>query len=219
MVENPATSSPGLAFLLATIDRFGEQGWRDYWTAAPRQRRGGRRTAGRRPTTASFTAGEGNGERPLVVSYASSPAAAVYFSDPRPKQAPIGTVLDTCFDQVEFAGVLKGTSHQEGGDRSSSTSCSPRSSRRDIPLQMFVFPARDDARCRRCSERFAEVPARPGHDDADDDRRCTATSGSTSGPTPSCGEQRRSTRESARPRRDPRGAAGVPRRLLRLPGR
>ena len=53
-----------------------------------------------------FTAVKWDGDKPLVVSYASSPPVAVYFSDPRPKESPIGTVLDTCFDQVELAGVL-----------------------------------------------------------------------------------------------------------------
>ena len=36
VVEDPGVSSPGLAFLLATIARFGETGdhtWRDYWAA------------------------------------------------------------------------------------------------------------------------------------------------------------------------------------------
>ncbi len=31
VVESPATSSPGLAFLFATIATFGEDGWQDYW--------------------------------------------------------------------------------------------------------------------------------------------------------------------------------------------
>ena len=31
VVENPATSSPGLAFLMATIAHFGEDGYLDYW--------------------------------------------------------------------------------------------------------------------------------------------------------------------------------------------
>jgi thiamine transport system substrate-binding protein len=32
VVENPATSSPGLAFLLATVEAFGEDGWEAWWT-------------------------------------------------------------------------------------------------------------------------------------------------------------------------------------------
>ncbi len=108
----------------------------------------------------SFTAGEGNGERPLVVSYASSPAAAVYFSDPRPKQAPIGTVLDTCFDQVEFGGVLKGSSHRKAATALVDFMLSEEF-QRDIPLQMFVFPARSDVALPPVFRHFAQVPAHP----------------------------------------------------------
>lgn len=159
VVENPATSSPGLAFMLATIDRFGEQGWRDYWT---RLRENGVEVVNgwEEAYNGSFTAGEGNGERPLVVSYASSPAAAVYFSDPRPKEAPIGTVLHTCFDQVEFAGVLKGTSHEKEATALVDFMLS-KEFQRDIPLQMFVFPARSDVELPPVFRRFAQVPDAP----------------------------------------------------------
>jgi len=159
VAENPATSSPGLAFVLATIDRFGERGWRDYWT---RLRDNGVEVVNgwEEAYNGSFTAGEGNGERPLVVSYASSPAAAVYFSDPQPKQAPIGTVLDTCFDQVEFAGVLKGTSHEKEATALVDFMLS-KDFQRDIPLQMFVFPARGDVDLPPVFRRFAEVPDAP----------------------------------------------------------
>jgi thiamine transport system substrate-binding protein len=159
VVENPATSSPGLAFMLATIDRFGEQGWRDYWT---RLRDNGVEVVNgwEDAYNGSFSAGEGNGERPLVVSYASSPAAAVYFSDPRPKEAPIGTVLDTCFDQVEFAGVLKGTAHEKEATALVDFMLS-KEFQRDIPLQMFVFPARRDVDLPPVFRRFAQVPDAP----------------------------------------------------------
>lgn len=159
VVENPATSSPGLAFMLATIDRFGERGWRDYWT---RLRDNGVEVVNgwEQAYNGSFTAGEGNGERPLVVSYASSPAAAVYFSDPHPKQAPIGTVLDTCFDQVEFAGVLKGTAHEKEATALVDFMLS-KEFQRDIPLQMFVFPARGDVDLPPVFRRFAQVPDAP----------------------------------------------------------
>jgi thiamine transport system substrate-binding protein len=159
VVENPATSSPGLAFVLATIDRFGEKGWRDYWA---RLRENGVETVNgwEEAYNGSFSAGEGGGDRPLVVSYASSPAAAVYYSDPRPHAAPIGTVLDTCFDQVEFAGVIKGTQHEKAATAFVDFMLS-REFQRDIPLQMFVFPARSDVVLPKVFQRFAEVPDHP----------------------------------------------------------
>jgi thiamine transport system substrate-binding protein len=164
VVENPATSSPGLAFLLATVDRFGRaEGWRDYWA---RLRDNGVAVVNgwEEAYNGSFTAGEGNGDRPLVVSYASSPAAAVYFSDPQPKTSPIGTVLDTCFEQVELAGVLRGTEHEPEAIALLEFMIS-KEFQTDIPLQMFVFPARDDVDLPAVFERFAQVPDEPARMD------------------------------------------------------
>ncbi|HEY8217138.1 MAG TPA: thiamine ABC transporter substrate-binding protein [Acidimicrobiia bacterium] len=159
VVENPATSSPGLAFLLATIDRFGEDGWRDYWA---RLRDNGVEVVNgwEEAYNGSFSAGEGNGDRPLVVSYASSPPAAVYFADPQPKTSPIGTVLDTCFDQIEFAGVLKGTEHVKEATALVEFMLS-KEFQADVPLQMFVFPARADVGLPAVFTKFADVPAHP----------------------------------------------------------
>ncbi len=159
VVENPATSSPGLAFLLATIARSGEGGWQQYWRdlrANDVQVVSGWEQA----YNGEFSAGEGNGDRPLVVSYASSPPAAVYFADPRPATSPIGTVLDTCFDQTEFAGVLRGAQHPRAARRLVDFLLSRRF-QEDVPLQMFVFPVRDDAKLPPVFEKFAEVPSDP----------------------------------------------------------
>ncbi len=159
VVENPATSSPGLAFLLATIDRYGENGWRDYWS---RLRDGGVEVVNgwEEAFNGSFSAGAGNGDKPLVVSYASSPPVDVYFSDPRPDESRIGTALGTCFDQIEFAGVLRGTTHPRAARRLVDFMLSRRF-QEDIPLRMFVFPARSDAKLPPVFERFADVPTDP----------------------------------------------------------
>lgn len=158
VVENPATSSPGLAFLLATIAHFGD-GWRDAWA---RMRDNGVEVVNgwEEAFNGSFTAGEGNGDKPLVVSYASSPPVAVHFSDPQPDESPIGTALGTCFDQIEFAGVLRGTEHPREARRLVNFMLSKRF-QEDVPLQMFVFPVRSDAKLPPVFERFAEVPPAP----------------------------------------------------------
>jgi thiamine transport system substrate-binding protein len=158
VVENPATSSPGLAFLLATIDRYGDA-WPDYWA---KLRDGGIEVVNgwEEAFNGSFSAGEGAGDKPLVVSYASSPPVAVYFSDPQPDESPIGTALDTCFDQVEFAGVLRGTEHRREARQLVNFMLS-RKFQEDVPLQMFVFPARPDAKLPPVFEKFAEVPTDP----------------------------------------------------------
>ena len=110
VVENPASSSPGLAFLLATIAEYGEDGWTDYWTRPARQRRRRSSTSWEDAYYGAFS-GAGDGDRPLVVSYGSSPPAEVVFADP-PIDAPTTGVVDTtCFRQVEYAGVLRGTEH------------------------------------------------------------------------------------------------------------
>jgi thiamine transport system substrate-binding protein len=159
VVENPATSSPGLAFLLTTVDHYGEDGWRAYWE---RLRANDVKVVNgwEQAYNGEFSAGEGGGDRPLVVSYASSPAAAVYFSDPRPKVAPIGTMLDTCFDQTEFVGILRGTEHPRAARRLVDFMLSRRF-QEDVPLQMFVFPVRDDARLPAVFTRFADAPTDP----------------------------------------------------------
>ncbi len=141
VVENPATSSPGLAFLLATVATFGEDGWEDYWTDL---------VANDVAVSAGwedayygvFSGSAGSeGDRPLVVSYASSPPAEVIFSEEQLDAAPTGVVADSCFQQVEFAGVLAGTDN-EAGARALVDFMVGETFQADIPLEMFVFPAR-----------------------------------------------------------------------------
>jgi thiamine transport system substrate-binding protein len=159
VVENPATSSPGLAFQLATIAKFGDNGWRDYWSklrANDVKVDDGWETA----YEGDFTQGGNQGTYPLVVSYASSPPAAVYYSKPQPKTSPVGTMLDSCFQQVEFAGVIKGTQHQAAARKLVDFMLSERF-QADVPLQMFVFPVRDGTPLPAVFTKFAEVAKTP----------------------------------------------------------
>jgi thiamine transport system substrate-binding protein len=159
VVENPATSSPGLAFELATIARFGTDGWRDYWTklrANDVKVDDGWESA----YDGDFTQGANHGTYPLVVSYASSPPAAVYYSKPQPTTSPVGTMLDSCFRQVEFAGVLKGTAHAAAARKLVDFMVSAPF-QADVPLQMFVFPVREGTPLPAVFAKFAEVAPRP----------------------------------------------------------
>ncbi|MFO7591020.1 MAG: thiamine ABC transporter substrate-binding protein [Acidimicrobiia bacterium] len=163
VVENPATSSPGLAFLLSTIARNGD-GWPEYWQRL-RDNDVEVVNGWEAAYNGSFSAGGGGGDRPLVVSYASSPAAAVFYSEPDPsgavpEQAPVGTILDGCFRQVEYVGVLRDTEHPGAARRFVDFMLSRRV-QEDIPLQMFVFPARADARLPDVFRDFAEIPPAP----------------------------------------------------------
>ena len=166
VVEDPGVSSPGLAFVLATIARFGETGtytWRDYWAAL---RANGVQVAATWDDAYynDFSGGSGAGDRPLVVSYASSPVAEVYYADPKPSvpptQAPTSALLDGCYRQVEFAGVLAGTP-QPALSRALVDFLLSQPVQEDIPLNMFVFPANTMAALPDVFRTFAELPPHP----------------------------------------------------------
>jgi len=141
VTENPETSSPGFAFLLATIATYGEDGWEDYWTALVEN-------------DVAITAGwneayygdfiAGGGDRAIVNSYASSPPAEFLFADPPVDTPPTGSFSDACFRQIEFAGILSGTDQPEASALLIDFMLSP-TYQEDIPLNMFVYPANGDA--------------------------------------------------------------------------
>jgi thiamine transport system substrate-binding protein len=159
VVENPATSSPGLAFLLATVAKFGANGWKSYWT---KLRDNGVKVVDgwEQAYDTEFSAGSGHGDFPLVVSYASSPPAEVYYADPKPTTAPTAALLDTCFRQVELAGVLKGAEHPKAAQELIDFMLAEKF-QADIPLQMFVFPAREGTPLPSVFTKYAKVPAHP----------------------------------------------------------
>jgi thiamine transport system substrate-binding protein len=155
VVENPATSSPGLAFLLATIDEFGIDGWQDYWTALADN--GVAVTDGWTEAYYEQFSWAGGGPRPMVVSYGSSPPAEVIFADPPRDDAPTGVIESTCFRQVEFAGILRGTEAPAAarmlldhlvGERVQS----------ELALNLFVYPANTAIELPQEFVDFAVVP-------------------------------------------------------------
>ena len=140
VVENPATSSPGLAFLLTTIGRFGETGYLDFWKKL-RANDVLVVDGWKQAYWGNFTAAS-KGTRPIVVSYAGSPAAEVHFSKTPLTESPTMAVTadDTCFRQIEFVGILAGTRQMESA-RKLVDFMLDKPFQEDIPLQMFVFPA------------------------------------------------------------------------------
>jgi thiamine transport system substrate-binding protein len=159
VVEDPAQSSPGLGFLLATIEKYGSDGWQQYWE---RLRENGVLVddGWEQAYNGDFTAGGGGGTRPIVVSYASSPPADVVYADP-PKQAPgIAAVLSSCFRQVEFVGVLRGAKHPVQAERLVDFMVSNRF-QRDVPLSMFVYPVRQGTALPEVFTKYGRPAAHP----------------------------------------------------------
>ncbi|HKK32075.1 MAG TPA: thiamine ABC transporter substrate-binding protein [Desulfomicrobiaceae bacterium] len=160
VVENPATSSPGLAFLLATIGSMGEQEAMQYW--ARLNENDLMVVNGWQEAYWGHFSAASKGNRPIVVSYATSPAAEVYFAETPPVQAPTIAVTapGTAFRQVEFVGVLKGTDHPVLA-RALVDFLLSNPFQEDIPLQMFVFPASTDAVLPRVFADHAAVVREP----------------------------------------------------------
>ena len=92
---------------MATVAEFGEDGWADYWSAL--RDNGVEVVDGWEQAYYERFSGASDGDRPLVVSYGTSPPAEVVFADPPIDEPTTGVVESTCFRQVEFAGVLRGT--------------------------------------------------------------------------------------------------------------
>jgi thiamine transport system substrate-binding protein len=158
VVENPATSSPGLAFLMATVGHFGEDGYLDFWAEL---RANDVLVTGGWEDAYYGQASWWDGDRPIVVSYATSPAAEVYFSEGAYAEPPTGNVLGdgACFRQIEFVGILKGTTNRDLAEKWIDFMLSP-SFQADVPLHMWVFPANPQAELPEVFQ-FAEVPPKP----------------------------------------------------------
>jgi thiamine transport system substrate-binding protein len=157
VMENPATSSTGLAFLLATIAHYGDS-FTDYWQAL--KDNGvvvvdGWETA----YYTNFSASSGKGPQPMVVSYGSSPAAEVIFAEKPLDDAPTASILgpDTCFRQIEFVGILKGTQHRALAEKFVEFMLGEQF-QEDVPLQMFVYPVNPTAALPDEFTKYAQAP-------------------------------------------------------------
>lgn len=157
VVENPATSSPGLAFLLATVKRYGESGYLDYWRRL--KANGVLVTDGwTQAYNEQFSAGGAGGKRSLVVSYATSPPADVLYATPAKSETDVGVMTDGCFQQVEFAGVLLGTKKQAAARKFVDFLLSD-AFQSDIALNMFVYPAVGTTKLPDAFTKYAVKPA------------------------------------------------------------
>lgn len=163
VAENPATSSPGLAFLLATIAEFGTEGdytYLDFWVDL--RENDVLITNGWEDAYYGYFSVPSGGDRPMVVSYASSPPAEFIFADPPVTESPTASVVapGTCFRQVEFVGILQGTENRELAEALVDFMLS-EAFQEDIPLNMFVFPVNENADLPQEFIDWAQIPSQP----------------------------------------------------------
>lgn len=147
VTENASASSPGLGFLLGTAAKYGDDGWQGYWKklkANGVKVVDGWEQAYNEEFSGSAGGKKAKGDRPLVVSYASSPPVEVVYADPKPGAAPTGVAQGTCFRQVEYAGLLSNAENTKGGKAFLDFLISERF-QEDMPLNMFVYPVREGA--------------------------------------------------------------------------
>ncbi|WP_395657010.1 thiamine ABC transporter substrate binding subunit [Nocardioides sp.] len=148
-----ATSSPGMAFLLATIAAYGD-GWQDWW--ARLMDNGAKLVDGwSQAYEVDFTQGGGSGVRPIVLSYDSSPAFTVSGG-----RSSTSALLDTCFRQVEYAGVLAGAQNPDGARALVDFLLTPEV-QAALPESMYVFPVDSSVELPQEWARFAEQPTDP----------------------------------------------------------
>ncbi|MBP7929978.1 MAG: thiamine ABC transporter substrate-binding protein [Acidimicrobiia bacterium] len=155
VVEDPRQSSPGLAFLLATVSEFGEDGWEGFWEDL----KANDVLVSGSWETAYFDefSGAGDGARPLVVSYSTSPAAeAIYAEEPLDEVHTV-SIPGTCARQIEYAGVLKGTRVAPEAGKVLDFFLSKEFQER-VAADMFMYPARQDAAIPSEFEKFAPPP-------------------------------------------------------------
>ena len=160
VVEDPATSSPGLAFLLATRAHFGD-GYLDYWKSLKANGTvvvDGWETA----YYTNFSASSGKGPQPMVVSYASSPAAEVFFASEPLTDSPTASIVASgmCFRQIEFVGILKNMPNQALAQKFVDFMLS-QEFQEDMPLNMFVYPVNKSAKLPEVFTNFAQVAENP----------------------------------------------------------
>jgi thiamine transport system substrate-binding protein len=148
------TSSPGLAFLLATIAEYGA-GWTDYWTKL--MANGTELTQDWTDAyQVDFTQGGQHGDRPIVLSYDSDPA----FTTDGHGGTTTSALLDTCFREVEYAGVLAGARDPKGAEAFVRFLLS-RPVQEALPDSMYVFPVDSRAKVPADWARFAQQPTHP----------------------------------------------------------
>lgn len=160
VTENPATSSPGMAFLLMTVARFGEEKYLDFWRNL--KANGLLVVDGWKEAYMGNFSTAYKGNRPIVVSYAGSPAAEVFYAEQKIYEAPSAAITDAgmAFRQVEFVGILKRARNKDLARKWVDYMLDTHF-QKDIPLRMFVFPVNPSAPLPDMFTRYAIIARNP----------------------------------------------------------
>ncbi len=161
VVENPAISSPGLAFLLATVAEYGSEGYLDYWQ---KLQNNGLVVVNDWSTAyyTNFSGSSGDGAQPMVVSYASSPAVEVVYATSPVTNAPTASLVGDgmCFRQIEFVGILKATKNEVLAQKFVDFMLG-KDFQEDMPLKMFVYPVNPAAKLPEVFVQYNQVSETP----------------------------------------------------------
>ncbi|MEO0313440.1 MAG: hypothetical protein RL140_670 [Actinomycetota bacterium] len=149
VVENPATSSTGMAFLATTVAKFGDPGYLDYWKAL--KANGVKVAAGWEDAYfTDFSGSSGEGDYPIVLSYSSSPAYELREDG----KSATASILNDCFRQTEFAGVLAGAKNPLGAKKLVNFMLST-DFQKALPELMYVYPVMQGVELPKAWEEFA----------------------------------------------------------------
>jgi thiamine transport system substrate-binding protein len=161
VVENPNTSSTGLAFLAATVDKFGASGWQGYWKSL--KTNGVKVDDGWESSYyTDFSGSSGKGNYPIVLSYGTSPADEVRASG----ETQTANILDGCFRQTEYVGVLKNAKNSVGAKAIVNFLLSP-AFQKSFPPSMYMYPVAKGTPIPASWSKYTQQPAKTNGDHLD----------------------------------------------------
>jgi thiamine transport system substrate-binding protein len=155
VVSNPTSSSPGLAFLAATVSVYGETGFEQYWREL--KSNGVKVAAGWEDAYfTDFSGSSGKGKFPIVLSYSSSPAFEVR-NDGISQTASID---DGCFRQIEYAGVLKNAKNKSAAEKLVKF-LTEKTFQQSLPDSMYVYPVDTSVELPEAWAKWAPAATKP----------------------------------------------------------
>ncbi|MDO5746104.1 MAG: thiamine ABC transporter substrate-binding protein [Actinomycetaceae bacterium] len=130
-----ASDVTGFGFFAATVARYGADGWQDYWKKL--KANDVRIVPGwTEAYQEDFTQGGNDGKYPIVLSYEGSPA---YTVDEAVTKTTTKALPDTCYQNVEYAGVLTNAKNPKNAQKVIEWLLS-QSVQSQIPDNMYMYP-------------------------------------------------------------------------------